>query len=670
MNAHSHASRRWRLVALQFVLVFFSFAIANEIGYYFLVENQVSIFYPATAVDVLACMKFGVVGAVAVVLAYIATPWDAGSTLGWLLLGGLLNALHGAIPALIFRWRRNLHSDLRDLRSFGAYLLFGTILNSAVFAFLGNVLLIGRPAEGWTLRPFVIWWISDFAGTLLIATPLLAYGNRVFDWLKGVEKRRAPRTIVNALEVSAAIILLGWLASTAIRTNIIDSFEKERITEQQTWARAGRLLTVLQRNLIEASSSLEPGDPNALAGAEERHLHFLTRLTVDAAAFPTDIRSVFDRASRETTSWFRAARQGQPPDEARRQISNTMVELRLSLDAANENRWAEFAVRRERIKRVTFLMDVLLFVILGLALSDLIFGISRPLTQMHGAIASLRNGATFDADRIDAPFVELQSLAETIDETSKALRDRERELRVQTDRALTASRHKSDFLARMSHELRTPLNSILGFSELLMEREGTIEPPKRRAFLENIWRSGSNLLRLINDLLDIARIESGKLTLARERVDLRHVVENSVASTAPLFERRRQTVEVSLSDRPLLVLLDAQRIEQVLLNLLANANKYSGEGSHIEVVAGEREGELFISVSDDGVGIAPEDHRRVFEDFEQVGSPSEGTGLGLALARRFVEAHGGRIELTSHPGQGATFSVILPRLLWPEGGRE
>jgi signal transduction histidine kinase len=215
----------------------------------------------------------------------------------------------------------------------------------------------------------------------------------------------------------------------------------------------------------------------------------------------------------------------------------------------------------------------------------------------------------------------------------------------------------------MSHELRTPLNSIMGFSELMMERTD-LDPEKRRGFLENIWRSGSHLLRLINDLLDIARIESGRISLQIEQVDLRQVVRNAVVSTSPLFSRKRQDVQVALSDSALLVRCDGRRIEQVVLNLLANANKYSGEGADIQISAGETETGCEIAVRDSGFGIDASDHERIFDEFEQavpLGSAVEGSGLGLALAKRFVEAHGGRITVESVPGRGSLFRVILPR---------
>jgi signal transduction histidine kinase len=217
----------------------------------------------------------------------------------------------------------------------------------------------------------------------------------------------------------------------------------------------------------------------------------------------------------------------------------------------------------------------------------------------------------------------------------------------------------------MSHELRTPLNSIIGFSDLLIEQEETIETPKRLNFLDNVAGSAKHLLKLINDLLDIAKVESGKMKMELVEVDLRMAVANTVASTQSLFVKKRQHVDVALPEQPMMVRADVARMEQVLLNLLSNANKFSPEGDRISI-RGEATDRMWqIEVTDHGIGIAPEDHARIFDEFEQVeihGIHATGTGLGLALARRFVEAHGGDIGVESALGAGAMFRVRLPRL--------
>jgi signal transduction histidine kinase len=335
--------------------------------------------------------------------------------------------------------------------------------------------------------------------------------------------------------------------------------------------------------------------------------------------------------------------------------------LRAAMDRANAGAWLAYARTRRRIMSVTALVDGVVFLILVLASATLLYTISRPLAQVRGAILAMREGQPLDRSRIESPYLEIKAIADTLEDTSTELRRREEELRLQTEKAMRASRHKSDFLAKMSHELRTPLNAIIGFSDLLIEQETTIAPAKRRAFLDNVAGSAKHLLTMINDLLDLARIESGKMKMVMADVDLRTTIAHSVASTQPLFVRKQQEVEVLLPDEPMLVRADAGRIEQVLLNLLSNANKFTPAGQTIVVRSAPEERMWRIEIADRGIGIRAEDQERIFEEFEQVGTHAAGTGLGLALAKRFVEAHGGDIGVESRMGGGAVFRVRLPR---------
>jgi len=328
---------------------------------------------------------------------------------------------------------------------------------------------------------------------------------------------------------------------------------------------------------------------------------------------------------------------------------------------------AQKRLAMEMARKVLFvasLVDFFVLVILVLASATLLYNVSRPFTRLRAQIERMREGTRFDAARIDSRYLEFRDLAETLEETSAALQRRAEELRVQTERAVAASKHKSDFLAKMSHELRTPLNSIIGFSDLIIEKDATIGSAKRAAFLQNIAGSARHLLSLINDLLDISKVEAGKMSINLEEMDLRAAISNSVASTTPLFARKKQQVELELPGEPMIVRGDQGRLEQVLLNLLSNANKFSPEGDRISITTRGSGAAYRIEIGDHGIGISAEDQRRIFEEFEQVyakGALSSGTGLGLALAKRFVEAHGGAIEVRSAVGQGSIFSVVLPR---------
>jgi signal transduction histidine kinase len=227
-----------------------------------------------------------------------------------------------------------------------------------------------------------------------------------------------------------------------------------------------------------------------------------------------------------------------------------------------------------------------------------------------------------------------------------------------------ASRHKSEFLANMSHELRTPLNAVIGFSEVLIQRMFGELTDKQEEYLKDIYASGQHLLSLINDILDLSKIEAGRMELALADFDLPSAIENVLILMRERAGRRGITVTRTVDERLGPVHADERKVKQVLLNLLSNALKFTPESGRIEVRAGLRDGTVEIAVTDTGIGIAPEDHEAVFEEFRQVGTASrsvEGTGLGLALSRKFVALHGGRIWVESAIGSGATFTFTLPR---------
>ncbi|HEY3555168.1 MAG TPA: GAF domain-containing sensor histidine kinase, partial [Casimicrobiaceae bacterium] len=227
-----------------------------------------------------------------------------------------------------------------------------------------------------------------------------------------------------------------------------------------------------------------------------------------------------------------------------------------------------------------------------------------------------------------------------------------------------ANKHKSEFLANMSHELRTPLNAIIGFSEVLLERLFGDLNVKQDDYLKDIHSSGKHLLSLINDILDLSKIEAGRMELEPSRVD----VDTAIANALTLIRERAQAHGIALAkdvDASLgTIVADERKFKQILLNLLSNAVKFTPDGGRIEVNARRVDGAAQIAVSDTGIGIAPEDRAAVFEEFRQVGrdytKKQEGTGLGLALTRKFVELHGGRIWLESTPGRGSTFTFTIP----------
>jgi two-component system, NtrC family, sensor kinase len=227
-----------------------------------------------------------------------------------------------------------------------------------------------------------------------------------------------------------------------------------------------------------------------------------------------------------------------------------------------------------------------------------------------------------------------------------------------------ASRHKSEFLANMSHELRTPLNAILGFSEVLAERMFGEVNEKQAEYLQDILSSGRHLLSLINDILDLSKVEAGRLELELGRFHLPTALDNALTLVRERATRHgimlTQTVDERVGD----MVADERKVKQILLNLLSNAVKFTPEGGRVGVTVTAADGAITIAVRDTGIGIAPEDQAAIFEEFRQVGREDarkqEGTGLGLTLAKKFVELHGGRIWVQSQVGQGSTFSFTLP----------
>ena len=238
-----------------------------------------------------------------------------------------------------------------------------------------------------------------------------------------------------------------------------------------------------------------------------------------------------------------------------------------------------------------------------------------------------------------------------------------REIEVKSRELEAASRHKSEFLANMSHELRTPLNAIIGFSEVLSERMFGEINEKQAEYIGDIFQSGQHLLSLINDILDLSKIEAGRMELELGNFDLPSAIESTLTLVRERAVRRGITLGRVIDNRLGAIRADERKVKQVLLNLLSNALKFTPEGGKIDVRAAVNNGVAEISVMDTGVGISPEDQEAVFEEFRQVGTASkkvEGTGLGLAISRKFIELHGGKIWVTSTVGTGSTFSFTLP----------
>jgi len=295
--------------------------------------------------------------------------------------------------------------------------------------------------------------------------------------------------------------------------------------------------------------------------------------------------------------------------------------------------------------------NAVLVVFCGLSLSN-----TRKTLGEASARLAAANQALRESER---------SLEQKVHERTAELETSQRELARARDVALAANRHKSTFLANMSHELRTPLNSIIGFSEVLGTKLFGELNAKQAEYIGDIHESGTHLLSLINDILDLSKIEAGRLELSTSAFDLPAVVDNVLTLMKERAARRHVTLIREVPEVVAAIIADERKVKQVLINLLTNAVKFTEAGGTVTVCVEVEPREVIVSVTDTGIGIATSDREIIFEEFRQVTSEytrkQEGTGLGLALSKRLVELHGGRIWVESEPGRGSTFGFTLPR---------
>jgi signal transduction histidine kinase len=288
--------------------------------------------------------------------------------------------------------------------------------------------------------------------------------------------------------------------------------------------------------------------------------------------------------------------------------------------------------------------------------------VAVPMLREEKIVGSLvvrrKSTGDFSEETLDLleAFANQSALALLNAQLFRALQERSAELEV-------ASRHKSEFLASMSHELRTPLNAVLGFSEVLLERMFGDINEKQEDYLRDIHASGKHLLELLNEILDLSKVEAGQMELEFTQVDVAAVLEYAASMLRERAAAHTIDLRVEVGTDVGEVEVDELRLRQVVLNLVSNAVKFTPDGGTVVVRARDVANELHVSVEDSGVGIPEADRERIFESFQQGGrgaSREEGTGLGLTLSRRIVELLGGRMWLESQVGMGSTFGFVLP----------
>lgn len=418
------------------------------------------------------------------------------------------------------------------------------------------------------------------------------------------------------------------------------------------------------------------GDPSFLQpyqSALQRLPGLLTALPAQAAGSPAavskDVAWLTALAHNElsTLSLLRASRSA-PASALNSNLlagKTTMDEARVEIDAITAVEATRLAAQDRALAAAGAGILVVLIAtvplgIAGGALAMWLFtrGIRRRIAAVQTSARNLASGAALAPAPADAD--EVGQLARAVAKAGRLLATREAEVNAAALTAQDANRAKTEFLSRMSHELRTPLNAILGFGQLL-----ELEPRSEEdgESIEQILKAGRHLLELINEVLDLSRIESGHLALSMEPVDARDVIKESVHLLSPMADHAQCDLHLELAESPVMVMADRQRLKQVLLNLLSNAIKYNRPGGSV-VASSEvgAEGRVVIDVSDTGIGIAPEMIPRLFSPFDRLGLEGTsvgGTGLGLALSRSLTEAMGGEIRVASTTGVGTSFTVVL-----------
>jgi signal transduction histidine kinase len=510
--------------------------------------------------------------------------------------------------------------------------------------------------------------------------------NRLVRSIAGVPANVGTKLIVAFLIIAALLVLVGvvglrFLGQSNSRVEGLGSLQKRSSAYQKLDATA----TDLRGLLAERAQ----GEPGSLIGAtipggtrwtvvDGSIVYFLSQVENDLAPF--SIQFVPPRAEgreiaritadyRRTSAAFNkvnaldaagvggfgfqpfltaAQRADDDLSEQTDALANRISKETSNLIAANR---AAYTSSRDLFIGVAA-GSVLLALTLGLVLSWTLIG---PIQKTESRLEEISAGDF--SGHLDVPNRdELGSLAANVNRMNDELRRLYGELEA-------ASRHKSEFLANMSHELRTPLNAIIGFSQVLLQRMFGEINEKQQEYLEDILSSGNHLLSLINDVLDLSKVEAGQVELEVGTFSLREALDRGVVIVRERAVKNGITLTLDLAPDVNLVDGDERRIRQVVFNLLSNAVKFTPDGGRVAVTATRVDGEVEVAVADSGPGIAYEDQERIFDEFQQTEAgveQREGTGLGLALSKRLVELHGGRIWVESEPGLGSRFAFTLP----------
>jgi signal transduction histidine kinase len=529
---------------------------------------------------------------------------------------------------------------------------------------------------------------SDRVASLVLRSPLGALVRLVARVRASVHaKLLAGFLLVTALFIAMSAASLELIARTSRHTRLLDE-----AYERVDWARQSEHALAMQMQFT-AAALLEPGDAAVARILRENNRFNDTLARVEAAARPDelaiirDIRTAQDGVMAVVADIANAIRDGRT-GEALAAVRTREAPLYQAIEtsvtrlvAAEQARMRTLRQDLEEARRRSQTMlgvfagaSIILALGCGFVIS---WSFILPVREAHGFLREVAAG-NFDATVSVPNRDEFGDLAARMNRMTRELgrleaqrRVAAEELRHVNQRLEQASRAKSEFLANMSHELRTPLNAILGFTEMLLDGLYGELPAGLEEPLADIQTNGRHLLRLINDVLDLSKIEAGRMELAPVEYSVQDVVETVRASLRSLAAEKCLDLRASVPDTLPPARGDAKRLSQCLMNLVGNAIKFTHEGE--VAVSVERDGAMLVyRVTDTGIGIPKDQIDRVFDEFRQVDATITreygGTGLGLTITRRIVELHGGRIWVDSEPGKGSTFSFAVPLRVGEERG--
>ncbi|MFA6954793.1 MAG: response regulator [Thermoanaerobaculia bacterium] len=438
-------------------------------------------------------------------------------------------------------------------------------------------------------------------------------------------------------------------------------------------------IRALRRSMVESTRAIAriTGEQCVAGLAVEDKDETLRTLGKLSAVSEIEAAWVFDASGAEFTAWRRGGAIALPRIRAgSAEFIGSHLQLSESIDYQGDHYGViHLAVSTEPLRariveHLLVIAGLTVFLVAAASVAALRFErvISDPILTLARATREISERHDYSLRVTKASDDELGDLSEGFNDMLAQIEKRQRE----RDEADQRTREKSQFLANMSHELRTPLNAIIGFSDILRSRLAGRLSEKEQRFVDNIHSSGEHLLGLVNDILDLSKIEAGRMEMNPERFSIDAAIDGVTSLMRGVSTRRSIALDVVIEPGLPLLVADAVKIKQVLYNLLSNAVKFSPEGSMVSIrarflpdsLSPLREASIAVSIIDHGIGIDPANHGIVFREFQQVDAGAsrqfEGTGLGLALVRKFVEMHQGRIELDSELGKGSTFTIILP----------